>query len=102
LRQNLAGEDSDRLAMIGVSAARIGVDDFAAGEHLGREGVAARRALRHPAMSCPNGLLEIIDAPGGPVARSPSKVILNSRRDPSDAGARRKDFIAAPALPAKW
>ena len=35
LRQNLAGEDSDRLAMAGVSAAGIGVDDFAAGEHPG-------------------------------------------------------------------
>jgi antirestriction protein ArdC len=29
-------------------------------------------------------------------------VILNSRRGPSEAGTRRKDFIAAPYLPATY
>jgi len=35
LRKNLAREDSDRLAMAGVSTPWVGVDDFAAGEHAG-------------------------------------------------------------------
>src|ERR1700683_2378483 len=67
LRKHFAREDSYRLAVPGVSAVRIGVDDFAAGEHPGQKGGAARRALHRPAMGCPNGLLEIIDTPGRPI-----------------------------------
>jgi hypothetical protein len=70
LRQNLAGEDGDRLAMTCGTTFRIGVDDFAAGEHTGQKRLATRRASGHPAMRRPHSLFQIIDAPGRPIAGS--------------------------------
>jgi hypothetical protein len=56
LRQDLAGEDRDRLAMTSRPAFGIGVEDFAAGEHAGQKRLAAPRTFRHPAVRRAHGL----------------------------------------------
>src|SRR5580700_183411 len=67
LRKDLAGKDSDRLAVAGGLAASTGIDDFAAGEHPGQKRVVPRSAVPHPAVRCPDSLFEIIDPPRRPV-----------------------------------
>jgi len=93
LRKNLAGEDGDPLAMACGPIFGIGIDNFATGEHTGQKRLPSRCPFRHPAVRRPYGLFQIVGVPRRPIAgRSPS-VILNSRRSPSEAGRRRKDFI---------
>ena len=92
LRENLAGEDGDRLAMAGGVTFGIGVEDFAAGDHAGEERGASRGAPLIHLCAVRMASLEIVDPPGRAVPRPSPSVILNSRRGPSEAGTSRNDF----------